>query len=121
MNKGRHHLLPAYKQTHDKRDTAESLHAYICKVRVIVCDFVFFLEKYQLSKMRPPPSLHEKPLKFIARGHIFRKLWNVAALCHYTPLLWSFTMPCCLDSVTFCVCKKMLALGIGLTVQEGGQ
>ena len=28
-NKGRHHLLPVYKQMHDKRDTAESSYVYL--------------------------------------------------------------------------------------------
>ena len=55
----------------------------------------------QLSKIRPPPSLHEEPLKFIVHGCIFRKLWNVAASCHCTPLLWSFPMPCCLSLPVF--------------------
>ena len=60
----------------------------------------------QLSKIGPPPSLHEEPLKFIVHGRIFRKLWNIARSCHYTPLLWSFPMPCCLNTVASCVCKR---------------
>ena len=37
LNEGRHHLLLLHKQVHDKRDIAESLHAYIWRARSIKC------------------------------------------------------------------------------------
>ena len=49
-NKGRMHLMPVYKQTHDKRDSAESSHAYLRKIRVIVCNVGYFLEEYHSSQ-----------------------------------------------------------------------
>ena len=37
LNEVRHHSLLLHKQAHDKRDIAESLHAYIWRARSIKC------------------------------------------------------------------------------------
>ena len=44
-----------------------------CK-QLIACEVgEFSREISQLSKIRPPPSLHEEPLKFIAHERIFER------------------------------------------------
>ena len=47
-----------YKQTHDKRRIAESLHACINRARLAACEASIFLREIsQLSKISPSPSL----------------------------------------------------------------
>ena len=56
-NKGRNHSLLLYEQAHDKRGIALSLHASICKARLLTDLYVRWthFQKSYRSKIRPSP------------------------------------------------------------------
>ena len=65
-NEGRQQLPLLHKQMHDKRGTAESLHAYITRAKLTFHMVGIFLREItQLSKIHPPLL---EPLKFTAHG-----------------------------------------------------
>ena len=102
-NESRHHLLLLYKGVHDKRGTAESLHAYINRAQstVSVSERIFKGNITTLRKYTHLP-LFEEPLKFITGCtleinslttvdyllDVFIKLW-IPSMVHIFTSAWS--------------------------------
>ena len=61
-NEGRHHLLLLHKQVHDKRSIAESLHVYINRVRLTVCEVGWHIFERNITSFTTLENTPHPPL-----------------------------------------------------------
>ena len=73
--KGGHHLLLLHKQTHDKRNIEESLHAYINRARLTVCGGGCIFERSITTLKNMPSPLREGATKLYCPWEYFERLW----------------------------------------------